>query len=92
MEGFVGRREDGDIGSVVDGVKKVSRVDSTAQRREVSSRECVGCVLRNDQQAVDDVDDTASEVYVLIVVSRDMLMQKVVRTAVVTEELDRRPL
>ena len=58
--------EDCYIRCVVDGVDEIGCVESAAEGGEACSREGVYGSLRQDQQTVDDVDDTSSEVYVLI--------------------------
>jgi hypothetical protein len=64
LERSVGRREDGNITEVVDGVDEVSGSESTSQRSQASGQSGVGRLLGQSKDAVDDVDHTAGEVNV----------------------------
>ena len=65
LESGVGRGEDGNIAKAIDGFNQISSGKSACKRCEVKSTGSVGCRLRNSQDAVNDVDDTTSEVDVL---------------------------
>lgn len=62
LESGVVGSENGDILSGVDGIHEVGRIESTTERSEASSSGSAGDVLGQSKEAVDHVDDTASEV------------------------------
>jgi hypothetical protein len=64
LESGVGRREDGNITEVVDGVDEVSGSEGAGQRSQTSGESGVGRLLGERKDAVDDVDHTAGEVNV----------------------------
>ena len=72
LESLVVGGENGDVGSVVDGVKQIGRIDGSTEGRESSSGKCVGSVLGNSQHSVNDVNHTTSKVYILRLLAVEM--------------------
>lgn len=61
-EGLVVGNEDGDIGEAINSLGELSAGEGTDSSGEVGLNSSGGDVLGNDQDAIDDVDDTAGEV------------------------------
>jgi hypothetical protein len=74
LEGLVVWREDSDVWGIVGRVEKVGCVEGTAEGGEACSGEGVCGSFGEDQQAVNYMDDTSGEVYILVRVSRVGLM------------------
>lgn len=66
LESSVGRREDGDILETVDGADEVCGSQSAGEGGEVQGSRGHRGGLRDSEDFLDDVDDTASEVDILV--------------------------
>lgn len=65
-EGRIGRREDGHVFGIVNGGGQIGGRECADKRRQVCSFGDSGCGGRDGEKRVDDVNDTAGEVEVLL--------------------------